>query len=228
MWGTGSHVGHSTVVLTVDGVKSVVESQDAWYWPVHSIQQNPWKEWVQYADNCDMIVVVLPLTDELRAKFDHEAAEKWFKLMEGVPYGYHNFLFSWIDTPDHNLPSLLPKELLPIVFDLFDHISHDTVETFFLQAMNFRLGTKNLGMKEVTAEAARQGMTFEELMAMPEQDHWVYSDGPSYVCSCFVIGIYKAAGLFGDMDIQATEFTPKDVYQLNFYNTTAVLPEQCT
>ena len=43
MWGTGSHIGHTATVLTVDGVKSVVESQDGWYWPVHDIQRNPWK-----------------------------------------------------------------------------------------------------------------------------------------------------------------------------------------
>lgn len=40
---------------------------------------------------------------------------------------------------------------------------------------------------------------------MVEQDDWVYSDGPSMVCSSFVVGVYKAAGLFGDLSIQATE-----------------------
>ena len=67
-----------------------------------------------------------------------------------------------------------------------------------------------------------------QLMAEPELDGWYYSDGYSYVCSCFVIGVYKAAGLFGDMEINAVEFTPKDLYQINFFNTTAALPSQCT
>lgn len=36
---------------------------------------------------------------------------------------------------------------------------------------------------------------------MVEKDEWVYSDGPSYVCSAFAAGLYKAAGLFDGMDI---------------------------
>jgi len=46
MWGTGGTAGHSAVVLTLDGRKQVVESQDAWYWPKHKIQRNEWKDWV--------------------------------------------------------------------------------------------------------------------------------------------------------------------------------------
>jgi len=36
------------------------------------------------------------------------------------------------------------------------------------------------------------------------------------VCSSFVIALWKAAGLFDPYDIQATEFTPRDIYQMNF------------
>lgn len=64
-------------------------------------------------------------------------------------------------------------------------------------------------------------MTLYELFNIPEQDGWIYSDGPSYVCSAFVAGVYKAAGLFDGFTVQATEFTPRDVYQLNFFNGTA-------
>ena len=60
-------------------------------------------------------------------------------------------------------------------------------------------------------------------MAIPEQDGWEYQgilprDGVSYVCSAYVTAIYKAAGLFGDLEINATEFSPKDVYQLDFFD----------
>ena len=33
MYGTGSHIGHSTMALRFDGELYIVESQDAWYWP---------------------------------------------------------------------------------------------------------------------------------------------------------------------------------------------------
>jgi len=44
-------------------------------------------------------------------------------------------------------------------------------------------------------------MTIDELFSIPENDDWVYSDGPSMVCSAFVTGVYKAAGLFEGVDI---------------------------
>lgn len=50
-------------------------------------------------------------------------------------------------------------------------------------------------------------------MAVPEQDGWIYygeepRDGRSWVCSAYVTAMYKAAGLFGDMEINSTEFGP--------------------
>lgn len=43
-------------------------------------------------------------------------------------------------------------------------------------------------------------MNIQEVMAIPEQDGWIYdgfeNDGLSYVCSGFSASLYKAAGLF--------------------------------
>jgi hypothetical protein len=50
-------------------------------------------------------------------------------------------------------------------------------------------------------------------------------DGESYVCSAFVAALYKAAGLLGD--VHGTEFTPRDVYTLNVFDTTSPLPQAC-
>uniref|UniRef100_A0A7S3JJD4 Uncharacterized protein n=1 Tax=Euplotes harpa TaxID=151035 RepID=A0A7S3JJD4_9SPIT len=227
MWGTGGHIGHSTVALTLDGELNIVESQDAWYWPKHKIQRNPYKQWVQYAKNCDFHVMVLPLKDEYRQKFNRTAAIEWFESVEGMPYGYHNFLFSWIDTVEDNYPPALPKDFIAIAFEMFGELMPSVIETFFLQAMNHRLGTQGLDFHQVVTEAAKRNTTMLQLMAEPELDGWWYSDGYSYVCSCFVVGVYKAAGLFGDMEINAVEFTPKDVYQLDIFNATAELPQKC-
>jgi len=69
-------------------------------------------------------------------------------------------------------------------------------------------------------------------MAIPEKDHTVYHgeeprDGWSYVCSAFVAAVYKAAGLFDDLEINATEFLPIDVYTLNFFQTADQRPQVC-
>jgi len=57
---------------------------------------------------------------------------------------------------------------------------------------------------------------------MPEVEGWIYEgieprDGISYVCSAYVIALYKRAGLFGDAYINAPEFVPRDIYTLNFF-----------
>jgi len=49
------------------------------------------------------------------------------------------------------------------------------------------------------------------------------------VCDVFACSIYKAAGLFGSLadKIQCGEFQNADVYTLNFYNVSRMLPQEC-
>ena len=115
-YGAGSHAGHSALILEVDGVLSVVESTDGWYWPKRGIQRNDWETWKKWALNADFNVAVLPLSEESRERFDLKKAEEFFKEMEGLPYGYHNFLFGWIDTPKDNYPPVLDPELILPLF----------------------------------------------------------------------------------------------------------------
>lgn len=58
-------------------------------------------------------------------------------------------------------------------------------------------------------EAEKLGISFDKLLAVPEQDDWVYSDGKSASCIAFVLVMYKEAGLFDPIaaNIQVTEFT---------------------
>lgn len=75
-------------------------------------------------------------------------------------------------------------------------------------------------------------MSVQDVMAMVEMDGWEYTgeeprDGLSYVCSSYVAAMYKAAGLFDDYEIQATEFSPRDVYSLNFFDLDYERPQAC-
>ena len=55
---------------------------------------------------------------------------------------------------------------------------------------------------------------------MPELDSYKYNGKQSYVCSSFVVDILRSAGLFDDLKINAAEFTPKDMIELDFWDTT--------
>lgn len=65
-------------------------------------------------------------------------------------------------------------------------------------------------------------MNVSDVMAIVEKDGWEYTglkhDGLSYVCSTFVTAIWKSAGLFGDLEINPPEWSPKDVYQVDFFD----------
>lgn len=37
MYGTGSHATHCTMALRIDGELYIIESQNAWYWPIPNI-----------------------------------------------------------------------------------------------------------------------------------------------------------------------------------------------
>lgn len=216
MMGTGSTVGHSTVACWIDGELYVLESQDGWYWPKHGIQRNTFDDWIKYAFAADFNVVIMPLKQELREKFNTQKAIDWFLTKEGLNYGYHNFLYSWVDGM-HNMPGFLDYKVILPLFGIFDDILPKVYDKILGESLNLRVGTKGLSLKKVVYEASKKNQTFEDLMAIPEREGWVYSDGENYVCSCFVIGFYKAAGLFEGLDIQPQEFSPKDLFQINFY-----------
>jgi hypothetical protein len=115
--------------------------------------------------------------------------------MEGFPYGYHNFLFGWIDTVDGNLPPLLDKNLILVLFSYLERIWEFPIRRILTESLNKRLNTTNLKLADIAVEISDRNMTMADLMAMPEVDGWWYSDGPSYVCSSFVAALYRAGGL---------------------------------
>jgi len=226
-YGTGSHVGHCTMALWVDGELNIVESQSGWYWPRTNIQINPYKQWVQWARNAGFHVTWIPLKKEIAQKFDADAAYTFFKTIEGPPYGYHNFLFGWLDTPDHSYPPLLAPQFLAPAFGIVEKISPYAAQSVYGDGLNKRLGTVNLTVEEIAIEAAKRNLTMQDLYAIVEVDGWVYPDGVSYVCSSFVVAMHKAGGLYGDVYVNAVEFTPKDLYQLDFFDPNPVVPDNC-
>jgi hypothetical protein len=78
----------------------------------------PWNEWWEAAlkDDSNPHIALLPLHPELRAKFNTTAAWEYARSMSGKPYGYHNMIFSWIDTVADNYPPPLDAHLVLNLF----------------------------------------------------------------------------------------------------------------
>jgi len=236
--GMGSRTGHTAIAMWMDGELYVCESTvDSNYWPTNGIQRTPWDRWTTQAMEANYNVVWLPFSDESIAKFDVQKAIDFFKMTEGLPYGFHNMVFCWLDTIESNFPEPLSAQFLTVALPIaLELLKLGETEDIARQALNFRLnnGTQNLTIRDCYTEAGKRGLSFPELYVIPEQDSWMYSfadgrKGPSMVCDVFVTSMWKAGGLFGNLTdlIQATEFTNFDAYSLNFFNSTFVRPQIC-
>lgn len=82
---------------------------------------------------------------------------------------------------------------------------------------------QGLDLSDVLVEVEKRGSSFDKLLAVPEQDDWIYSDGKSTSCIAFILEMYKEAGLFGSSanSIQVTEFTVREpnTHGLSFYHS---------
>lgn len=75
----------------------------------------PWDEWWDFEvnkDDSDPHIALLPLHPDKRAKFNETAAWEYALSMVGKPYGYHNMIFSWIDTLSGNYPPPLDANVV--------------------------------------------------------------------------------------------------------------------
>jgi len=155
MIGSGGNIGHVAVCSWIDGELYVLESQDAWFWPNAGIQRTKWEQWIEWAYNADLNVAILPLREEYRKKFDEKKANDWFiNVAEGLNYGYHNFIFTWIDTVDKNFPFVLTHEIVELFFSIISYVDPKVSDKFLTEAVNIRLGTKGLTLQQAIAEGA--------------------------------------------------------------------------
>jgi hypothetical protein len=136
---------------------------------------------------------------------------------------------TFFDTPTGNLPYPVTWQLVEIIANQLIPLAGSFVDSIFGEACNKRLGTQNLTLVELANVAASRNITLGELIAMPEQDDWVYSDGLSMVCDVFFCSIAKHAGILGPVadQIQCTEFQNVDAYSLAIFDTTTPPPAAC-
>ncbi|KAE9456554.1 hypothetical protein C3L33_11590, partial [Rhododendron williamsianum] len=233
-WVTGAYAGHSAVCLRdSEGKLWVAESGHEDEEGQDIIAVLPWDEWWNFEltkDNSNPHIALLPLHPNIRAKFNETAAWEYARSMLGKPYGYHNLIFSWIDTTDGNYPPPLDANVVASVMTVWNHVQPAYAANMWNEALNKRLGTQGLDLPEILVETERRGSSFDALLAIPEQDNWVYIDGKSTSCVVFILEMYKEAGLFAPIasSIQVTEFTLKDAYSLKlFENDSSRLPKWC-
>lgn len=245
-WAMGSTTGHTTIALHINGVLHVCESNaKGSYWPINGIQCNEFNQWMQMARDANFQLVWAPLSPEARAKFNETAAYEYFKSMEGLDYGYYNLLWAWVDTLADNYPCMPPDfttsclqwEHVEIIFAFSERLIPSIGQMMWGQAFNHRIGTQNLTVSQVYKAAADKGIDSQLIPSLPEQDEWDYqttrngvpTQGKAMVCCVFVCNMWKAAGLFKEIDdeINCTELTNWDDYSLNIFDKNFTRPAAC-
>ena len=191
-WGTGGRTGHTTIAVWEGETLYVCESTDASptgaYWPPpYGIIRHEWGSWIDLADKAGFSVVVLPLSATTSAQFDEAAYWKWFYSVQGMPYGYHVMLYSFLDTnPGRNLPKPIDDRVAEHVYRMLDSVAkHDQMPiganlySLIIDGMNKRLNltgaaacTGNSSLNCMDAVLSERNLTFTEVTAMPEQDSW--------------------------------------------------------
>jgi len=195
--------------------------------------KTPWDQWIQESINAGYMVSIFPLRPDLQAKFNETSALEFFGSVEGHPYGFGNFIFGWIDTPNKNFPPPVNEQLIAVVFALFDRLDPADANITYIDGMNLRLKELGYGqcgdMECIVDVLANHNMSFGALLAIPERDSWLYPDGKNMVCDVFVMSMYKAGGVFGDLKnvIQATEQAPRDSYMMKIYDPNWKRPKVC-
>ncbi len=134
-YGTGSYSGHSTIAVRLNGTLHVCEStgqNQPDYWPPpYGVICHLWDDWMQLAHTAGYSVSLMPLREDLQAKWSDEAAQAFIESRLGMPYGYHNFLFGWLDTVDSNYPPPISPQFLEVAFSLIGRLMPGMVFSLF-------------------------------------------------------------------------------------------------
>ncbi|KAL0248413.1 hypothetical protein GEMRC1_003649 [Eukaryota sp. GEM-RC1] len=235
----GTGIGHCAMIVEMNNDIYVIESQDdAPFSDVppsptvrRGISATPYDKFFDLLAD-EKMTVWLPLRVDLRKRFNNTKAVEFFKSREHNPYGYSNFMSSWIDTTDSSYPGYIQWPMLLAGLKLAERFVPDKTEILVLKGASQKLGQnwfKNLD--ELSQYLTKINMTFGEMWALPEDDDWLYDGRHQLICSSFVVATLKAAGVFDEAvakGLMATEFTPKDVTQLDIFEKNwSTKPAEC-
>jgi hypothetical protein len=233
MLGQGTTSGHVAVALEApNGTMMVCEAVKS------GIRCMTYDAWIHLMADGNNAIALVPLNRSFSDNFNLTAAWEVVNRVLGNEYGFHNFIFGWIDTAQLNYPCLPPDFDRCLVWEHFeqfffglDEILPSLVNKFVGEALNHRAKTQGLNFANVLYQGyLNTGLDSADLMAVVEQDQWTYSitrkgvngtfQGPSMVCSTLGCNILRAAGVFQEIDgeLQCAEIDVWDMFSLKIFD----------
>jgi len=240
MYGTGGRTGHVVVAVWEGSTLYVCESTDSnpfgeQYWPPpYGIIRTEYTKWIQLATKAQFLVAILPLNQQYQQRFNETKFWQWFKKVQGMPYGYHSMLYSFLDTyPLRNLPQPIDDAMLNWFVTAMDRLLPNTTEgvsmyALFTEGLNKRLNTLCWDMNCISKTLNDRRLTIGQVTAYPEVDSWLFDGGNySMVCSIFVARAWNEGMNQGWPTYAGGEQTPKDNYQMAIYDGTRFNSANC-
>lgn len=121
-----------------------------------------------------------------------------------MPYGFRTKLFTIIDTEEDNYFPPFSAESIGFIAKYIEMVLPHEYKSYFEEGLLRRIEVsgeeadyKNLSLQELLMSALfKKNMNIQQVLAVPEQDSWTYSDGSAYSSSTLIVAMFKAAGLF--------------------------------
>eukprot|EP00347_Sterkiella_histriomuscorum_P020910 403335991 len=229
MMSSGSHIGHAAMALWEQDELWIIESQDAQYFESgkRGVQKNKYEDWLDLANAADYDVAWIQMKEQLRnSTFNLTSAWEFYNDTEGRPYGHGQQIYSIIDTVDKNYPLPFQKENVAMIIKYLYELNPQVYNDWLKDGMKKRLGLtgKNKDFdkyEDLYIKAlVDSNLTIPQLLAIPENDSFGYenADGsqqlPKYSSSTFIAAMYKAAGMFSNLTVNAQEFNQKSAKKL--------------
>lgn len=151
MFATGGRVGHCAILMWEDEELYVYEASDR-------VRKLKYDNWITLRVQNKEFMAYHPLSEEYRQKFNKTKALEFYKTIDEHPYGMKNFIFSWFDVTEGNVPSTFPEEVFPIYLSILEKFNPAATFNLATEALLNRLEIydKNMTIPQITAEAARR------------------------------------------------------------------------
>lgn len=119
----------------------------------------------------------------------------------------------------------MDPHMLEILFTFLErHYPDATI--VYSPGLNKRVGLENAPLLEVFKKAHDMHLSSIDLVAIPEQDSWLYATkqngkpvkSRAMVCVDFACQVLKAAGVFGNLDFNCNELNLVDLHKLKIFD----------
>jgi len=201
------------VVRDANGRLSVIECREDWTTDRRTgVMKTTLDDWVPAAYQAGYEVVWLPL-ERAGLKYINSNVDRldtWFETVEGASYSPVKDFLASFDHPTQGLPAPFNTESLPMYLRMWHKWGRRFVfKQFwdeFVEAIGFRF------------------------LDHIEKDEWRYAahqEAEAFTPASFVAQALQQLKVLDRYKINASEFTVKDIYELNIFDTRFEKPDQC-